>query len=154
MLISILIPPGGGTWVEDSKGRVLVSRSDDGQFKTVNQTIGAENNVLTVNNLPAHTHTYNTPKQYTEQHILTLEQIPSHSHTMKTTNAGSKIDGYFMTGGYDLKSQILTIMPSGGGKGHGHEIKTNSASTSSIGSSSIINNVQPSKVCIRWHRTA
>lgn len=49
----------GGTWVEDTKGRVTVSRADSGTFETVGSTGGEETHTLTVAEIPAHNHTTN-----------------------------------------------------------------------------------------------
>ena len=46
----------GGTWVEDTKGRVTVSKSDSGTFATMGATGGAETHTLTVNEMPKHKH--------------------------------------------------------------------------------------------------
>lgn len=46
----------GGTWVEDSAGRVTVSQNS-GTFATVGNTGGAETHTLTVNEMPSHNHT-------------------------------------------------------------------------------------------------
>lgn len=48
----------GGTWVEDSDGRVLVAL-DTGTFDTVGDTGGEETHTLTVDEMPSHDHAQN-----------------------------------------------------------------------------------------------
>lgn len=45
----------GGTWVEDTTGRVTVSR-DSGTFATVGSTGGEETHVLQISEMPEHDH--------------------------------------------------------------------------------------------------
>lgn len=52
----------GGTWVSFGSGRVLVGiESDSVEFDTVEKTGGSKTHTLTVNEIPAHTHTYTQP---------------------------------------------------------------------------------------------
>ena len=46
----------GGTWVEDSKGRVLVGQDTTGTFATIDATGGSETVTLTVDQIPSHSH--------------------------------------------------------------------------------------------------
>lgn len=46
----------GGTWVEDTAGRVLVAK-DSATFDTVGGTGGEETHTLTSDEMPSHTHT-------------------------------------------------------------------------------------------------
>jgi hypothetical protein len=55
----------GGTWERFGKGRTLVSLdSEDTDFDTAEETIGAKTHTLTTDELPAHTHSF-TAMQYT-----------------------------------------------------------------------------------------
>ena len=47
----------GGTWVEDSAGRVTVAK-DTGTFSTVGGTGGEETHTLNINEMPSHTHNF------------------------------------------------------------------------------------------------
>lgn len=48
----------GGTWVKDSEGRVTVSQKvGDSDFGTVGNTDGEKTHTLTIEEMPAHTHT-------------------------------------------------------------------------------------------------
>ena len=50
----------GGTWIEDSKGRVTVALdSNDIDFDTINKTGGEKAHTLTVNEIPSHNHVLN-----------------------------------------------------------------------------------------------
>lgn len=47
----------GGTWIEDSKGRVTVALdSNDIDFDTINKAGGEKKHTLTVNEIPSHNH--------------------------------------------------------------------------------------------------
>lgn len=142
----------GGEWVEDTKGRVLVSRSDNGQFKTVNQVMGSETNTLTVDNLPSHYHTYRKSSTSTNGTALSVQQIPSHSHLItRTGSVGS--GGYGSLYGDSKNGDAgFSTQSTGEGKTHLHSITLSNANSGSIGNGDVINNVQPSKVCVRWHR--
>ena len=48
----------GGTWVEDSAGRVTVAKNS-GTFATVGATGGEASHTLTVNEMPSHNHDSN-----------------------------------------------------------------------------------------------
>lgn len=70
-----------------------------------------------------------------EEHTLTSDEMPAHVHKQQTTNqSGSQTDGYAMTGNYNLLNTNTTTQTAGGSQPH--------------------NNVQPSKIINRWHRTA
>ena len=109
-----------GTWVQDTKGQTMVSKSDSGTFKTLGADVGEE------------------------KHTLSVSEIPSHGHGVGATgvNDGAGVSQQF--GNYpiriyqDLKGNWgvsgIHVDNNGGGQSH--------------------NNIQPSKVCIRWHRTA
>lgn len=47
----------GGTWVEDTAGRVLVAK-DTGTFATVGNTGGEETHTLITDEIPSHNHKY------------------------------------------------------------------------------------------------
>lgn len=47
-----------GTWIEDTKGRVTVSKSDSGTFATVGKTGGSETHTLTIEEMPKHHHLF------------------------------------------------------------------------------------------------
>lgn len=46
----------GGTWVEDTAGKVTVAK-DNGTFKTLGNVVGSETHTLTIEEMPSHKHT-------------------------------------------------------------------------------------------------
>lgn len=110
----------GGTWVLETDGTVLVSKSSTtgSKFNADIGTIVGE-----------------------EGHTLTVEEIPSHMHNMYAYNGGG--DGTITGGGgitqaapapFKTFYAKFAMENTGGGEHH--------------------NNIQPSKIVNRWHRTA
>lgn len=64
-----------------------------------------------------------------EEHTLTIDEMPN--HLIQTASQGNSADGYLGRGGYNSDGNINL-----GGQSQSH------------------NNVQPSKIVNRWHRTA
>lgn len=167
----------GGTWVQDTKGQVMVSKADSGTFNMVGNNIGSETKTLVTDNLPTHSHglnnhihTYDKSNTTSGSTTLTIDQIPSHNHgiTLGWYNYGANAYGYW---GNVFKNSGTPVQPpstnndciekKGGGKGHTHTItntSTNtgksSGNTADTGKGTAFSVVQNSKVCIRWHRTA
>lgn len=115
----------GGTWVEDTAGRVLVSL-DSGTFSTVGGTGGEET------------------------HTLTVAEMPSHNHTLSyTANSGGTGTSATYGTAYSAGNQSIirnaTIPTSGELKYWGIDYK---------GGDGPHNNLQPYVVVKRWHRTA
>ena len=106
----------GGTWVLDTDGTVLVSKSS---------TTGSKFNVAVGTVVGEETHT------------LTIDEMPKHRHGVGYTGTGAN-GNHAGHPGTDIEpdnyNNQLFINYSGGGLSH--------------------NNVQPSKVENRWHRTA
>lgn len=156
----------GGTWVQDTKGQVMVSKSDTGTFNTVGNNIGSETKTLVTDNLPAHnhglnshTHTYDKSNGTSGSTTLTIDQIPAHSHTI-FKKIGSVYAAGTDRGGVDTNNTQSTGT-TGGGKGHTHTVSVtstntgkSSGNTADTGKGTAFSVVQNSKVCIRWHRTA
>ena len=167
----------GGTWVEDTNGRVTVATNTSiTAFNTTGKTGGAETVKITSTNLPTHTHTYDKSSTSTQNHTLTNAQLPKLSGKLTFHGAGwatpasnmHQIEGVFsgtaknQYSGFD-SGAIHTGAVSypeinfniGGGSGHSHNITLTSTSSGNGGfSNTAINNLQPYITVKRWHRTA
>ena len=87
----------GGTWAEDTSGRVLVAK-DSGTFSTVGSTGGEETHQLTVNEMPSHHHSIG-PRWSTEPGA-------SYHYGSNGTGSGSDYD-YLMDVGGDVAHNNL-----------------------------------------------
>lgn len=67
----------GGTWVEDTAGRVLVAK-DTGTFATVGDTGGEETHTLIVAEMPAHTHLTSNSASGGKDLSLSPTNAPTH----------------------------------------------------------------------------
>lgn len=130
---------GFGTWVLDSKGRVLVGKADSGTFGTAGSTIGSETVTLTTAQMPVHSHSNGT---------LTAASAGSHRHAVAAP--------VWQSGGW--KTNITSGSSGFEGDGytgysgnHTHDV---TGSTSNSGSGESHNNIQPSVVVYIWKRTA
>ena len=87
----------GGTWVEDSAGRVTVAK-DTGTFATVSDTGGEEKHTLTVDEMPSHNHTA----------YLYGGTLPSAAGRLQfNTGAGQEFSGSIKTAGGGLSHNNL-----------------------------------------------
>ena len=116
----------GGTWELETDGTVLVSKSN---------TTGSKFNASIDSVVGEETHT------------LTVEEMPSHQHGEYIDNRGVK--------------KAFTLADGGGSTLDGAFINITATSytgqqvlTTSTGGGQAHNNVQPSKIVNRWHRTA
>lgn len=116
-----------GTWVEDTKGQTLVGKTDSGTFSTLGADIGEETHKLTTSEMPNHNHQsgYSSFIQVNNQPVAF--GTPSGGSAAAYTINGSNV------GNATVRSWAL-LNGAGGSQPH--------------------NNIQPSKVCRRWHRTA
>lgn len=173
----------GGTW-ERIKGKFLIAADDNtytlgatGGNSTHNHTnSGTGSTTLTVNQIPAHTHTlnghthtYDKSNATSGSTTLTIDQIPAHTHTLAR---GTAVDGYtYVTSREASKPYNTTTGSTGGGKGHTHSISTsstntgaNSGNTSSVGggtghthtmsATGSSSNIPPYLSVYIWKRTA
>lgn len=141
----------GGTWVAWGTGRVPVGiDSNDEKFNSVEKAGGSNTTSI------SHTHSISGN---TGGHTLTVNEIPAHKHTFQktegTTSAVMCDDGNKSTfganisehSGYNAKS--CEMNNTGGGKAHTHPI---SVTTTSAGGN--INIIQKYITCYMWKRTA
>lgn len=126
----------GGTWVEDSAGKVTVALdANDTDFDTIGETGGSKY-------IQDHSHGFTQPKIPNHQHQLQREQL-------KTSTTGS--NRWFASGSTVGGN---TANDGGGGSctgGSVGSVQTTAHGTMSTGSSG---NLQPYIVVKRWHRTA
>lgn len=122
----------GGTWVEDTAGRVLVAQ-DTGTFNSVGGTGGAETHTLSADEMPTHHHDFeeifNSATRGRKARTITLRHNagnPVDAGTSEITAAGSAYAGTAWMSWREL----------------------------SVGGSQAHNNLQPYVVVKRWHRTA
>lgn len=115
----------GGTWVEDTAGRVLVAM-DSGTFATVGDTGGEETHTITTNEMPSHNH----PLQ-----IALLGTGGGVSRVYGASFSTASTSGVYTQNSAATSGEIRWgIKNAGGGNAH--------------------NNLQPYTVIKRWHRTA
>lgn len=181
----------GGTW-ERIKGKFLIAADDNtytlgatgGNSMHNHTNSGTGSTTLTVNQIPAHTHTlnghthtYNKSNATSGSTTLTIDQIPSHQHQVVigsfantgTENWNNKYNGH-VTYKFDNNTNYNT-RATGGGKGHTHSISTsstntgaNSGNTSSVGggtghthtmsATGSSSNIPPYLSVYIWKRTA
>lgn len=114
----------GGTWVEDSAGRVTVAKNT-ATFATVGNTGGEETHTLTTTEMPSHRHVMTRPRWWgNDPSIGHAGSI--YGQTNSTTAYGEEPSGSGIT--------HYAVSYAGGGGSH--------------------NNLQPYVVVKRWHRTA
>lgn len=113
----------GGTWVLETDGTTLVSKSNATGSK-FNADIGAIVG--------------------SETHTLTVDELATHNHN---PGYGTK----FLVNTYPVQSQVAYSENTSATKYFDYD---NCNTTSSVGGSQPHNNVQPSKITNRWHRTA
>ena len=145
---------GVGTWAEIGEGKVLLGESSTYAAET---TGGAETHALTEEQMKAHTHTTNLNHGHTGS--ISIDGVGDHTHGFTryfhdTSGHESSHDG---NGNHTNWNDQTT----GGGGGHGHTGSTTindggstSKESSSIGSSSSFNIMQPYLVVYMWYRTA
>lgn len=148
----------GGTW-EEIQGRFLLGRSASHQ---VGQTGGAETVTLTVNQMPAHTHTgpshtHSTPNH---THKATCASAGNHSHTVARSKVGATGTGKWaaQSNGKDTHStssagshaHTVTIASGGGG----NTGSSGTGNTGSTGSGQAVNIMPPFLSVYIWKRIA
>lgn len=115
----------GGTWLEDTSGRVTVAQqSDNTAFDEVGEVGGEVSHTLDVTEIPSHNHNMDRPRWWSsDPNIGDAGSV--YNQTSTTTAMGENIAG---------QGTRKAIGDTGGGQAH--------------------NNLQPYIVVKRWHRTA
>ena len=137
---------GYGTWVSFGSGQVLVgagSHTDDrGESKawTDGQSEGEYNHVQTVDEIATHTH---------------AASVPPHSHEILGSTESSPSPNPVEGGSVAGEEAAIAAAYTNSGKGGNKVIKDAnlSVSVNNTGTSSPMNNIQPSITVYRWKRT-
>ena len=146
----------GGTW-EEIQGRFLLGRSAAHQ---VGQTGGGETVTLTVEQLPAHTHTGPSHTHSTPNHTHTAScgSAGAHSHTVARQKVGATGTAKYAAQGSATHStssagahtHTITIASGGGGTTGA----AGTGDTGSTGSGQAVNIMPPFLSVFMWKRTA
>lgn len=118
----------GGTWELENDGTVLVSKSSVSSSKfnvDLGTVVGEENHTLTVDEMPSHAH---------NNKMYTMNAIDNNYGFARGGSYTDRAVGRADTSQYNVLNSVKNIQNTGGSVAH--------------------NNVQPSKVVNRWHRTA
>ena len=119
----------------NKKGRVSAGYdSTNSKFNAIGKKLGEETHTLTVAELASHNHSGTTDWAGEHKHDLPYDQSP-----------GSELGG-FQTGVMTIYKTTDFVDASGS---HQHTFTTNNT-----GGNQPHNNIQPSKIVNRWHRTA
>lgn len=140
----------GGTW-QQIKDRFLLASGDtydNGQTggsatHTPSGTVGAHS--LTTNEIPAHTHGYNTASATTDNHTLTVDEMPWHTHGYDYVTFNSESAGAMglvsLTGGgtndaflHQITGGSILTTATGSNGAHNHGITQTAATSGSTGS--------------------
>jgi len=139
---------GSGTWIA-IEGEVVVGyKSGDSDFGTPSGAVGAKTHTLTTAELASHLHTVNPP--------ITTSTSDSHTHQVKITTANSAISA---TSGADPCRSSGTGSWSGNSQytendTHNHTTDIAQFNSGNAGSGDAHNNIQPSRICYVWRRSA
>lgn len=144
---------GFGTWERYGSGRVLVSRDPlDSSFQNLDQTGGSKTHVLTVGELPAHSHPVDPPATATTSagsHVHFMESDTGVFNSESGTGATSTNKGL---GGITSGNRATLQMTPAGSHTHVVDIPTFDSGTAGSGQGH--NNLQPYIVVNVWKRTA
>jgi microcystin-dependent protein/competence protein ComGC len=122
---------GYGTWTTFGAGRVLVGQNtSDGSFDSMEEAGGSKTNTLSVAQLPAHRH-----------FILSNQTVSPNNHSSNVTSANQMSKGTGATTSYEGYNTRASSSDASVGR------------TSSVGSTSATNNLQPYIVVKMWKRT-
>lgn len=148
---------GFGTWVLWGAGRVPVGvDASDNDFKTVEKAGGSKNaNISHTHTIASHNHGGKTGST-----VLTVDQIPAHTHdiwqvsssTTQTSSANALPSATTWTN--KLWNVENFAKSKGGGAGHTHTISASGQQTTNSAGSTSLSLLQPYITCYMWKRTA
>ena len=165
----------GGTWEIYSEGRKLVGMGSNGttNYTTVSAVGGSESLNLSINNIPSHVHSL-TPSGSVSSTFtgssVTSSSNGAHTHTFSFGRASSEASGYGLM--YDLTEGVYRDRPAitsqtvnvNGAGTHSHSLTSsgsvistfngNTITTSSNGSSSSIDIMNPYVTVYMWKRVS
>lgn len=123
-----------GTWVQDTKGQTTVSKSDSGTFATLGANVGSE----------THRHDFMIGLSFDYMEIVgdNLDKFGAYSYSQNKFSKSAN-NNYGSAGDVGANSSHTGTYKS----------QTGRISTS-VGDTDTAFSIQPSKVVIRWHRTA
>lgn len=148
---------GFGTWGLWGSGRVPVGvDASDNDFKTVEKAGGSKTaNISHTHTIASHNHGGNTGST-----VLTVNQIPAHTHdiwqvsssTTQTSSANALTSATTWTN--KLWNVENFAKSKGGGAGHTHTISASGQQTTNSAGSTSLSLLQPCITCYMWKRTA
>ena len=172
----------GGTWEAYSQGRTLVGiNPDDEQFNALGKSGGNSTTVLSINNLPSHTHNIpalsgttnsagahihnNTAKSSTISGKFGASVPPYHSNYASgafkgitySTNDSNRVTYPTTTGrvfGYKLNATPTITVTNASAGSHTHTVTTKASTSEATGSGTSFTNLQPYITVYMWKRTA
>ena len=134
----------GGTWTEFGKGRTIVGvDTSDDAFKTVEKTDGSKTHTITVENLPAHSHSVNIDTNSTTHNHSTVNTTSTnHSHgTINTSNTGAHTHSWSTKWRYGhVSSREWPLVGTGHNGGSDGDYKPNTTSAGAHTHTVTINN--------------
>lgn len=164
------------TWKQDTSGRVLISSSASHALGSMG---GEETHVLTVSEMPGHTHSFNpsgsigSAGAHTHTYSGTTSNSGAHTHPVTAhydLNAVKKISRgdrplFAQNGGTSGTSSAFETASAGAhthtysgttsnSGGHNHTFIGTAGTTGTSGSGNAHNNMQPYETVARWIRTA
>lgn len=148
---------GFGTWVLWGSGRVPVGvDTSDNDFRTVEKAGGSKTaNISHTHTIASHNHGGKTGST-----VLTVDQIPAHTHDIWQTNGGSaqSVESNALSGATAWSKTLRNVenfaKSKGGGAGHTHTISASGQQTTNSAGSTSLSLLQSYITCYMWKRTA
>ena len=146
----------GGTWTRYGKGKTLIGVDDeDEDFNASNKTGGEKTHILSVDEMPSHTHVQNP---HNHEYNGTTSTGGNHSHNGNKLSAGFNssigVNDVVRPTGYS--GDNVQVVDNSGNHTHtfsGTTQNTTSTNTNT-GGGQAHNNLQPYITCYMWTRTA